>query len=175
MHLDLELVRDFVNTADLEDGTDDFADPVGLEDWFDEHHLTPDPVQATRRDAAAAIAVREALRELLRANSGFPVDRAAAAETLDAVARRTRLAVRFDSGAIRLVPQSPGVAGALGRVLAAAAASMADGSWPRLKACQSDTCRWAFIDNTNNASRRWCSMSVCGNRAKARAFRRRRG
>jgi len=48
---------------------------------------------------------------------------------------------------------------------------MADGSWQRLKACRSETCRWAFIDNARNHSRLWCDMATCGNRAKARAFR----
>jgi predicted RNA-binding Zn ribbon-like protein len=48
---------------------------------------------------------------------------------------------------------------------------MADGSWRKLKACRSDTCRYAFIDNARNRSRQWCSMEVCGNREKARTFR----
>jgi predicted RNA-binding Zn ribbon-like protein len=48
---------------------------------------------------------------------------------------------------------------------------MADGSWQRLKACKSDTCRWAFIDHARNRSRQWCDMAVCGNREKARTFR----
>jgi predicted RNA-binding Zn ribbon-like protein len=56
-------------------------------------------------------------------------------------------------------------------VLAAVGAAMADGSWRRLKACRSDSCRWAFIDNARNLSRQWCDMAVCGNRAKARAYR----
>jgi predicted RNA-binding Zn ribbon-like protein len=69
------------------------------------------------------------------------------------------------------VPGRRGVGG----VLAAVAVTMADGSWERLKACRSDTCRWAFIDNARNHSRQWCDMKVCGNRAKARAFRERHG
>ena len=81
--------------------------------------------------------------------------------------------MRFDTGAIRLVPRERGVQGALGSVLAAAAEAMADGSWQRLKACRSDTCRWAFVDHARNRSRQWCSMSVCGNREKARVFRQR--
>jgi predicted RNA-binding Zn ribbon-like protein len=51
---------------------------------------------------------------------------------------------------------------------------MADGSWQRLKACRSDTCRWAFVDNARNRSRQWCDMRVCGNRQKARLYRQRR-
>ncbi len=40
----------------------------------------------------------------------------------------------------------------------------------RVKACASDTCDWLFVDMSRNRSRRWCDMSVCGNRAKARRF-----
>jgi predicted RNA-binding Zn ribbon-like protein len=41
----------------------------------------------------------------------------------------------------------------------------------RVKICPADDCRWAFHDNSRNGSRQWCSMAVCGNRAKARAHR----
>jgi predicted RNA-binding Zn ribbon-like protein len=171
---DLELVQDFVNTADLEQQRDDLQDARGLVRWLAVHRLAGPRSRAREADADDARAVREALRELLRANNGIAVDEAAAAVTLDAAARRAGLSVRFDNGVIRLVPREGGVQGALGNVLAAAAEAMADGSWQRLKACRSDTCRWAFVDHARNHSRQWCSMSVCGNREKARVFRQRR-
>jgi predicted RNA-binding Zn ribbon-like protein len=170
---DLELVCDFVNTADLEERHDDLLDARGLVRWLAAHRLAGEHARARDEDVADARAVREALRQLLRANNGVAVDAVAAAATLDAAGRRAGLTVRFDSGAIRLVPRERGVHGALGGVLAAAAEAMADGSWQRLKACRSDTCRWAFVDNARNHSRQWCSMSVCGNREKARTFRQR--
>jgi predicted RNA-binding Zn ribbon-like protein len=48
---------------------------------------------------------------------------------------------------------------------------MRDGTWDRMKACRADDCEWAFYDSSRNRSGTWCSMEVCGNRAKARAFR----
>jgi predicted RNA-binding Zn ribbon-like protein len=51
---------------------------------------------------------------------------------------------------------------------------MTEGSWQRLKACGLDTCQWGFFDNSKNQSGHWCAMQVCGNKAKARAFRERR-
>ena len=39
-----------------------------------------------------------------------------------------------------------------------------------IRRCDSETCRWFFIDRSKNHSRRWCDMKVCGNRAKARQF-----
>jgi predicted RNA-binding Zn ribbon-like protein len=170
---DLELVQDFVNTADLEHQRDELQDARGLTRWLALHRLAGPHARARDTDAAAARDVREALRELLRANNGLDVDEAAAAATLDAASRRAGLTVRFEKGVIRLVPRERGVRGALGNVLAAAAEAMADGSWQRLKACRSDTCQWAFVDNARNHSRQWCSMTVCGNREKARVFRER--
>lgn len=41
----------------------------------------------------------------------------------------------------------------------------------RLKQCAADDCGWLFVDGSRNRSRRWCDMSDCGNRAKARRFR----
>ncbi len=40
----------------------------------------------------------------------------------------------------------------------------------RVKECASTTCEWVFLDRSKNRSRRWCDMSDCGNRAKARRF-----
>jgi predicted RNA-binding Zn ribbon-like protein len=41
-------------------------------------------------------------------------------------------------------------------------------------ACTSDECLWAFYDRSRNRSRHWCSMGVCGNRAKTRTYRAKR-
>jgi predicted RNA-binding Zn ribbon-like protein len=169
----LELIRDFVNTADLEAGEDKLADARGLQYWLVFHGLAQLRHRATDEDAAEARAVREALRELMRAHTGIDVDREVASRTLDIAARNAGLAVRFVNGSIAFVPTSKGATGGLGNLLAAVGEAMADGSWQRLKACRSDTCRWAFIDNARNRSRQWCDMAVCGNREKARAFRRR--
>jgi predicted RNA-binding Zn ribbon-like protein len=159
---DLDLIRDFVNTIELEDGRDDLAP------WLAAHRPSGARVRASLRDAAE---VREALRELLRANNGVDVDLAAASATLDAAARRIGLCVRFDAGAIRLALTAGLAWDGVALVLAAVADAMSDGSWQRLKACRSDTCRWAFVDNARNRSRQWCSMDLCGNRQKARTFR----
>lgn len=46
-----------------------------------------------------------------------------------------------------------------------------DGSWPRLKVCACDECRWAFFDSSRNRGGTWCQMEVCGNRIKNRNYR----
>ena len=60
-----------------------------------------------------------------------------------------------------------------GRLLGIVARAQADGTWERMKACPWHTCHVAFYDHSRNRSRTWCSMEVCGNRAKAQTYRRR--
>lgn len=45
----------------------------------------------------------------------------------------------------------------------------------RVKECRGERCTWLFLDESRNRSRRWCDMGECGNRAKARRYRRRHG
>lgn len=42
-----------------------------------------------------------------------------------------------------------------------------------VKACEGPECTLMFIDRTRGRARRWCSMAICGNRAKQAAYRRR--
>jgi len=91
-------------------------------------------------------------------------------------AARAGLSLRFlPDGSSRLEPEAAGADAVLGGLLATVTGAMAEGTWERLKACRSDACRWAFYDHAKNRSRTWCSMAVCGNRQKARAYRQRSG
>ncbi len=141
--------------------------------WFAERGLLRAESRVGAADLVRARGAREALRELALANNGEEADLVKAGRILDRQARRSALAVRFTPNA-ELEPGAGGVDGALGRVLAATAAAMADGSWRRVKACRAETCRWVFCDRSRNESRRWCSMEICGNRNKAHSYRARR-
>ena len=170
---ELELVRAFVNTTDLQDGPEELESPSALRDWLRERRLLDAEAPVSAQDFRRAIDVRESLRALLVANAGEELD-PGAAPRLDAAAGRAKLALRFGrDGATRIQPGAAGVDGALGRLLATASASMADGTWARLKACRRESCRWAFFDHTKNHSGAWCDMSSCGNREKSEAYRRR--
>jgi predicted RNA-binding Zn ribbon-like protein len=61
----------------------------------------------------------------------------------------------------------------LGPVALSTAGLLRGGDLSRVKQCAGEQCGWLFFDLTKNKSRRWCEMSVCGNRAKARRFARR--
>jgi predicted RNA-binding Zn ribbon-like protein len=169
----LTLVRDFVNTIDLEDRRDEISTPAQLREWLAGKGLASPALRITPAEHLDALAVREALRALLLANNDVEVDVDAAAAALDGAARRARVSLRFDPSGAQLEPHAAGGAGALGRLLVAAADAMASERWTRLKACRWDTCGWAFYDRAKNHSRAWCSMKVCGNRQKARLYRER--
>jgi predicted RNA-binding Zn ribbon-like protein len=171
---ELEYVRQFVNTVDLEDNEEHLVSTAALASWLADRGLASQGVRATGADLANAIKLREALRGILLAHNSSPAS-PQAGETLDAAVCRARLRLRFDAdGTARLEPEAGGIDGALGRLLAIVQAAIAQGTWERLKACRWHSCEWAFYDHTKNHSGAWCTMEVCGNRAKARAYRERR-
>jgi predicted RNA-binding Zn ribbon-like protein len=171
---ELDFVRLFVNTLDLETHEDELADAPATAAWFAERGLLPDGEQLTDADVRQAREMREALRKLLLAHNGAPLE-PGAVDSVNAAAKSAELVLRFDEqGHAALVPVRPGIDGALGRLLAIVFRAMADGTWERLKACPADDCEWAFYDWSKNGSGTWCDMAVCGNRAKARAYRERR-
>jgi predicted RNA-binding Zn ribbon-like protein len=157
----LRAVQVLVNT------TDGHAREL-LPDWLEERGIAPTV------DALAAVRdVRESLRALLVANTDGGEASAAARGVVERAAARARLSLRFgDDGDLELVSTASGLDGALGSVLGVAFAAMRDGTWSRLKACRN--CHWAFYDYSRNRAAGWCSMSLCGNRLKTRAYRARR-
>jgi predicted RNA-binding Zn ribbon-like protein len=148
----LREVQQFVNSVDLEHELD------WLPDWLAERGLT-DELERAR-------ALREALRALVLANNGVALEEHAV-ELVNGAAARLPLQLgadgRLNVGAGR---------DALDGVVATALGAMLDGSWSRLKACRN--CCWSFYDYSPNRSATWCSMQLCGNRKKTRAYRSRR-
>jgi predicted RNA-binding Zn ribbon-like protein len=53
----------------------------------------------------------------------------------------------------------------------AMAALVCDADFSHVKACEGQNCTLLFVDRTRGHARRWCSMAVCGNRAKQAAHR----
>jgi predicted RNA-binding Zn ribbon-like protein len=148
----LREVQLLINSVDLEHE----RDWVG--DWLAERGAAGQEQRARK--------LREALRGLVLANNGIPLSDAAV-ETVNAAARRVVLRVDASGG---LSVASDG--DALDRVIAIALGAMLDGTWERLKACRN--CRWSFYDYSPNRSATWCSMQLCGNRRKTRAYRKRK-
>ncbi|WP_433497396.1 CGNR zinc finger domain-containing protein [Sphaerimonospora sp. CA-214678] len=167
-----ELLRDFVNTYDVEDDADELASPAELSMWLRERGLIEDGDRAVDEDLVMAARLREGLRRVLRHHhDAGPYD---LPEDLDAALAELPVRVTLAVGTPGLRPALTGVAGGLARIAASIPAAHSEGTWRRLKVCAQNTCQWAFIDSSKNRSRSWCSMRVCGNRTKTRAYRARR-
>lgn len=168
---DLRVVQAYVNTRDVEEGTDEFETPEALAAWLLAWGLLTEGPPPGPGELEKAKQVREALRGLLLANNGAPLD-PTAVEVLDRVARDVSLRVSFGpDGTAGLEPVAAGWEGALARLLDLVVVARIEGLWPRLKACRNDECEWAFYDFSKNRSSKWCTMKRCGNLMNARAYR----
>ncbi|MPZ79791.1 MAG: hypothetical protein GEV28_05075 [Actinophytocola sp.] len=143
----MDLVLDFLNTVDVGKGTDVLADEVAWPAWLAAHDLTA---------ATGVLAARVALRSAVGDSPPAPSDLS------------TQVTVSLSADGPHLVAGD-----VVGAVLAAATRLVVRGEWDRIKICPAADCRWAFYDRSRNHSRTWCSMRVCGNREKARAWRER--
>lgn len=164
------LFLDFVYTGEFGVGT--WRDGIvwsgpDLDTWLAEHvasGLRP----TTARELKRAIGLRDSLTRLAKAAAGTE-------EAEQAGDRRlvTQTALRPD-----LPPLFPGdgppapftTEQALSTIARDAVVHLRDHS-DRLRNCCSTDCPMVFLDLSRAGRRSWCSMSRCGNRAKARAFR----
>jgi predicted RNA-binding Zn ribbon-like protein len=184
-----EVCLDFVNTLDdrfsdepkdlLKDYGDlvRFAEDSGI---ISEHQVDrlvansmKDP-KAALRTLASAIEMREAMHEIFWAlviKKPIPGDALSVLNSFVQNAARHASLVRsgphfhwqFDSSATDLdAPLWP--------IARQAADLLVSERLQFVRACASKTCEWLFLDESKNHRRRWCDMTKCGNRAKARSF-----
>lgn len=170
----LEFVREFVNTRDIEERTDELEDAASARAWLRSKRLSDASERLSEKDRQRLVAVREALRALLLANNAGEPAPSEALAVLNEGSEEASLSLRFEPEGAELVSAGGGANAAIAELLAIVHASMRDGTWERLKACPAEDCRWAFYDRSRNRSATWCQMGACGNRSKARAFRARR-
>jgi predicted RNA-binding Zn ribbon-like protein len=181
---------DFLNSVatPVDVPVDWIGDGGGLVGWLRQAGLVPEAQLAAMverampgeldRVADQARDLREWFRGFVTARMGAPLDAAA----LEALAPLSRLLER-DEAYQRLVPRAGGgialeaarrwrspesllipIGEALARVVV-------EEDFSHLKACEGHACTLMFADHTRGRARRWCSMGVCGNRAKVAAHR----
>ncbi len=181
---------DFVNTEMVVQGwrVDTLGDFGDLLSWLVQADLlSPDEAEtargrwAGRREAQRvlkqALALRAALREMAeRLAMGKPVPPA----TVEAINEVLRHGVGFPEvvptrrGFAREVrPESVNPMQLLVPVAEAAATLLCEGDLSLVRRCDNDRCILVFLDTTKSHTRRWCSMSACGNRSKVAAHQRR--
>jgi len=150
------LIVRFLNTLDVEGGSDALDSLDGWGSWLCDEGLAgcfgPQDCVALER----ARGLRDDLRALAggeQHDQGRLVD--------------IQMALTAD-GQVELSATT-----AAGFLAAAVARVAIEERIDRIKICPADDCRRAFYDASRNRSRQWCSMEICGNRAKARAHRQR--
>jgi predicted RNA-binding Zn ribbon-like protein len=170
----LELLQRFVNTYnhDFPPDWDRIGTPEKAQAWLREKGLVAPGDRISDADVARLRELREAIRALAIANHGEQ-PAASATETIRRVAGTAQLSVAIDeTGRTALEPPRGGVDGAVATLLGILHEAQLTGQWSRLKGCRQ--CEYAFFDRSKNRSAAWCSMSICGNRTKNRAYYRRR-
>lgn len=175
----LEPVLAFLNTIDVEEGTDALAGgTAALASWLAGQGLLTEPAILRPGDHRRALDLREGLRAHALANNGGPADHVAIGRLRSLLADLPLVVDPTLPGEpapaeapplLRPHGRPPGVV-ALGRLAAGYALALATGRWQRLRRCPAEDCGWVFWDSSAKGTRRWCTMRVCGNRAKARAF-----
>jgi predicted RNA-binding Zn ribbon-like protein len=171
----LDLVQDFVNTEIPVWSVDDLATPEALVAWLAARGLLSAETAVDGESFVRARALRAVLRELASRNThGLDPDEDSRV-AFDAIAAASPLRLVLDrAGDMRLEADADGVGGALAAILSRVYEAQASGAWRRLKSCPGPHCGWLFYDGSRNASSRWCSMTICGNRTKTAVYRRRR-
>jgi predicted RNA-binding Zn ribbon-like protein len=187
---------DFLNSVatPVDTPVDWLADGDGLLDWLGQARLAPETALRAIGEralpgeidllAGQARALREWFRGFVHAHLGRPLTVSALAE----LAPLNELLER-DRRHSAIVPRPPGGPGVLTLVrlrrwhapetlllpLAEAMAQLVcEEDFSQVKACAGPTCTLMFADHTRGHARRWCSMALCGNRAKQATHRRRR-
>lgn len=179
------LCLDFVNTVSWrgrEQSYDNFSTYADLLRWSERAGaLSRTQVRAARASAsrhplkAAAVLgrareLRDAMYRILLAWKEGRAPRAVDIARLNAFAP-ARAELRWKRGRLTWgIGDTPGLDAMLGPLVWSAGDLVTAGQPRRLKSCGSDACGWLFYDESRGERRRWCSMSDCGNRAKARRF-----
>ena len=187
---------DFLNTlaTPVDTQVDWIDDGDGLLSWLEQAHLVPAKVVKELKaralpgelEAVAAQArnLREWFRGFLRARSGrrLSTDDLRELEPLNRLLGRDeqffQVAVETSEGAsvlelntLRRWRSAESLLLPIGEEIAR---FLCSGDFEHVKACEGSTCTLLFVDRTRGRARRWCSMAICGNRAKQAAHRDRR-
>ena len=124
------------------------------------------------RDFEQALALRETIYRLFDAQAqgraAPPRDLDTLNQALSRAPARTTLKRGKDGYAWEVDARSGTALALLAPVLWSAGDLLAGPRLDRVRRCANPECGWLFLDDSRAGKRRWCSMSACGNRAKAR-------
>ena len=142
-------------------------DPSALETWLEKHQLGAEAdLPLTDQDLERAKVLREAIYGVFSGRD--PKVALVAGAIKDAL--RIVTVEPAETGFRWCLDQGGPFDRALALIALSAAALATSPDFSRVRECDDDDCGWMFVDRSKNKSRRWCSMSECGNLAKARRF-----
>jgi predicted RNA-binding Zn ribbon-like protein len=187
----LDFLNSVATPADVP--VDWLDDGEGLLAWLDQAQLVPRATLDGIRDRAMAgelnkVAaqvrdLREWFRSFVRRHKGAPLTAAALREVdplnhlLERDEKYERLVARQDGEDSRLALESlrrwRSPESLLQPIGEALAILLTKEDFSHIKACEGPACTLLFADHTRGHTRRWCSMEICGNRAKQAAHRNR--
>lgn len=165
-------VQALANTFAHETDEDLLGDPEATRRWLLDSGLAIDDVEVDERGRRRLVGFRSLLRALIDANLTGEQDRAANAELARLAADHPVAVAVGADGEVELdLEPVASVDALIAQLIGIVLQAQIDGSWPRLKVCAADDCRWSFFDSSKNRRGHWCSMEVCGNREKNRSYR----
>jgi predicted RNA-binding Zn ribbon-like protein len=170
----LAILQRFVNTWNHEfpPDWDRLGTPEKATTWLTRAKVLPRGSNVTAAGAGRLRELREAIRALAIANHELGPPPPDAITTIRREARLAPLVAEVDaSGRTSLGPARPDLESAIANLMAVLHEAQLAGDWRRMKACRQ--CEYVFFDRSKNRSAAWCAMSICGNRTKNRAYRRR--
>jgi predicted RNA-binding Zn ribbon-like protein len=161
--------------------------------WLEQTHLVPGDVLQDMKARALpgeldkvadqARRLREWFRGFVYRHKGAPLTEQAFA-ALEPLNRLLERDERFTRISLRPIGESPFELQAMRRwrtpdalllpIGEALARLVCTEDFSHVKACEGPACTLLFADHTRGRTRRWCSMAICGNRAKQAAHRHRR-
>lgn len=170
------LPLDLLNTHWIEHGElQDLLDTVrGVEIWLASSAISADDRPPATEDLRRAL---RDTREAIGAVAAQPESGTARARFNAIVARghRCRRLADVDGMKTRLLSTVVAEQGwELPWTVADTYLDLLDRSPDRIRRCQHPQCVLWYLDTSKSGNRRWCSMSICGNRAKAARHHRRR-
>ncbi|GAA2927452.1 CGNR zinc finger domain-containing protein [Microbacterium luteolum] len=147
--------------------TEKLDSDAALTAWFEESGLVHDAPDSATGDLEAAIALREAVYDLVSARRRGEAIPSSAREIVNRFAEGMPIGVRLD-GAV----QRSGTVGQGLSSLARQAVEIVGGEVAALlRECARPECTQVYLDRSRGHRREWCAMKTCGNRVKAANFR----
>jgi len=166
---------DLVNSEEY-DGFGRLSDRLDEPAWIDSflRHWHLQTAKVEKAPLTKLKSFRRSLRDVAQALSAGSEPGAREIAQINAamdVPVRQKLVRRPNGSRVEIEPVHPDWDWVVSRIAASAAEAVVAGSQSRIKICANNDCRWAFHDPTKAKTKRWCSDTSCGNRARVRRAR----